>query len=213
MPSAIAHSWVAVSFGSAAGFKARPWRVWLLGILGSVLPDVDVLAFRFGIPYGAFWGHRGFTHSLCFAFLLALVLTLLFFRKESRWFGVACFVYLFLATASHGLLDALTDGGLGVAFFSPFNDTRYFFPWRPIHVSPLSVSRFLSVRGLGILQNEALWVGVPCLVIMFFRWLKRGQQTNGKIARNEVSQFESHSQTDSKRSWWRNLFGRNSWPC
>ena len=39
--------------------------------------------------------------------------------------------------ASHGVLDALTDGGPGVAFLAPFDDTRYFFPWRPIRVSPL----------------------------------------------------------------------------
>jgi hypothetical protein len=31
-------------------------------------------------------------------------------------------------TASHGMLDAMTDGGLGVAFFAPFDNARYFFP-------------------------------------------------------------------------------------
>src|SRR6267378_8050335 len=44
--------------------------------------------------------------------------------------------FFFLATASHGLLDAMTNGGLGVAFFAPFCDTRYFLPWQPIVVSP-----------------------------------------------------------------------------
>lgn len=34
----------------------------------------------------------------------------------------------------------LTDGGLGVAFFSPFDNKRYFLPWRPIRVSPISVT-------------------------------------------------------------------------
>ncbi len=34
-----------------------------------MLPDA-VLAFKFGIAYGGGVGHRGFTHSLLFAFVL-----------------------------------------------------------------------------------------------------------------------------------------------
>jgi len=40
-------------------------------VLCSVIPDLDAIGFRFGIHYGDFWGHRGFTHSLIFAALLA----------------------------------------------------------------------------------------------------------------------------------------------
>ena len=57
----------------------------------------------------------------------------------------------------------MTDGGLGIAFFSPFNLQRYFLPWRPIHVSPIGVSRFFSARGLRILWSEILWVWLPIL--------------------------------------------------
>ena len=64
--------------------------------------------------------------------------------------------YLFLAAASHGLLDARTDGGLGVAFFSPFHQDRYFLPWRPIRVSSMGVSRFFTGRGLAALPSELL---------------------------------------------------------
>jgi inner membrane protein len=69
--------------------------------------------------------------------------------------------YLFLATASHGVLDAMTNGGLGVAFFSPFDNSRYFLPWRPIRVSPLSFGRFFTARGYLIFQNELLWIWLP----------------------------------------------------
>lgn len=69
--------------------------------------------------------------------------------------------YLFVATASHDCLDAMTDGGLGVAFFSPFDDWRYFLPWRPIHVSPIGVARLFSQRGLTVLQSELLWIWLP----------------------------------------------------
>jgi len=40
----------------------------------------------------------------------------------------------------------MTKGGLGVAFFSPFDNSRYFLPWRPIRVSPIAIHRFFSAR-------------------------------------------------------------------
>jgi inner membrane protein len=75
----------------------------------------------------------------------------------------ALFLYLFLCTVSHGLLDALTNGGLGVAFFAPFYDTRYFFPWRPIAVSPIGTG-FFSERAWRVLSSELLWVVAPSLL-------------------------------------------------
>jgi inner membrane protein len=45
-------------------------------------------------------------------------------------FGIA--LCIAVATASHGILDAFTNGGLGVAFFAPFDKTRYFFPVTPM---------------------------------------------------------------------------------
>lgn len=75
-------------------------------------------------------------------------------------------LYLFLATASHALLDAMTTGGKGVAFFSPFDNARYFLPWRPIQVSPIGVEKFFSNRGLRVLESELLWVFLPSLVLI-----------------------------------------------
>jgi inner membrane protein len=61
------------------------------------------------------------------------------------------------------VLDAMTDGGLGVAWFWPWSDQRYFLPLHPIEVSPIGLSRFLSPRGLEVLISEARWVWLPCL--------------------------------------------------
>jgi inner membrane protein len=142
--SAFSHAVVALSIGTCFYRPGTHKRVWVAGALCSVIPDLDVIRFRFGIRYGDFWGHRGFTHSLLFGALLASVVVILGFRiglpTLSRF---ALWTYFFLATASHGLLDAMTDGGLGVAFFSPFDNHRYFLPWRPIRVSPIGVGRFL----------------------------------------------------------------------
>lgn len=165
MASPFSHAVVALSIGTCFYRPQIHKRVWLAGVVCSVLPDLDVVGFRFGIHYGDFWGHRGFTHSLVFAALLAGMVVLAIFRRGAAEIGLfALFGYLFLATASHGLLDALTNGGLGVAFCSPFDTTRYFLPWRPIRVSPIAVTRFFTPRGFAILQNEAAWIWLPAIM-------------------------------------------------
>lgn len=174
MASAISHAVVGLSIGT---FFYRPGiskRVWITGAICAVIPDVDVIGFRFGIPYGDFWGHRGFTHSLVFAALIAVALAFASFPPGARGMSRLPLIgYLFLAAASHGVLDAMTDGGLGVAFFSPFDNQRYFFPWRPIHVSPLALGRFFSPRGYAVLQNEMLWIWLPAAVFAALALLMR----------------------------------------
>jgi inner membrane protein len=77
------------------------------------------------------------------------------------------------ATASHGLLDAMTDGGLGVAFLSPLDNRRYFLPWTPIRVSPIGVARFFGARGFAVLQTEVLWIWLPAAVLAMCAWILR----------------------------------------
>lgn len=92
-----------------------------------MFPDIDVVGFAFGIKYGDMLGHRGFTHSLVFALMLGCLVGWLFFRNEGVKINrVALIIYFTLITASHPLLDAMTNGGLGVALFAPFDGTRYF---------------------------------------------------------------------------------------
>lgn len=165
MASPLSHPVAALSIGTCFYRPHTPKRVWVAGALCSVVPDLDAIGFRFGIHYGDFWGHRGFTHSLFFAALLSgMVALAIFWSGENAMRRLALFAYLFLATASHGVLDAMTDGGLGVAFFSPFDNTRYFLPWRPIHVSPISVRRFFTLMGFSILRNEAVRIWLPALL-------------------------------------------------
>jgi inner membrane protein len=172
MASVFSHALAALDIGACFYQPCVPKRVWIAGALCSAIPDLDVIGFNLGIRYGDFWGHRGFTHSILFAALLASLVLLLAFRQIvpglSRF---ALWSYFFLATASHGLLDAMTDGGLGVAFFSPFNNARYFLPWRPIRVSPIGIPRFFSHRGLEVVQSELLWIWLPAALLIVSAWL------------------------------------------
>ncbi len=176
MASPISHAVAALSIGKCFYRPGIPKRVWLIGAACSVLPDVDVIGFWFGIRYGDFWGHRGFTHSLFFAALIATAVVILGFRRGTQGLSPFKFwTYLFLAIASHGFLDAMTDGGLGVAFFAPFDNQRYFFPWRPIRVSPIGVGRLFSERGPAVLRSELLWIWIPAGILALLAWSIRRQ--------------------------------------
>ncbi len=160
MASVLSHPAVALGFSKWFGV---PRAAVAAGALLTVLPDADAVGFWMGVPYGAPLGHRGLSHSLAFAALLAAIgLALLRFR-DRRVRVLPVFVFLFVCAASHGILDGLTNGGLGVAYFAPFSNARYFFPWRPIDVSPISVSGFFTRRAIPILATEALWIWLPCL--------------------------------------------------
>ncbi|HEV2862698.1 MAG TPA: metal-dependent hydrolase [Pyrinomonadaceae bacterium] len=160
MPTVFTHSFFAAALGKVFFPRERlPARFWVLAAVCAALPDADVLAFFAGVRYGDLFGHRGFTHSLVFALLLASAVVFVFFRESPR--KKLLVLFFFLATASHGLLYALTNGGLGVAFFAPFSGARYFFPFRPVEVSPLSVSRFLGADGAEVIASELLWVWLP----------------------------------------------------
>ena len=133
-------------------------RMVVFGVL-SLLPDADVVGFRFGIPYGSPFGHRGFTHSMVVALVVSFAGAWVASRRASppeRWRRARkLFVYLLFVVGSHGLLDMLTDGGKGVATFWPFSSERLFFPWRPLPVAPIGV-RILSPRGLRVMAGELL---------------------------------------------------------
>ena len=166
MASAFSHAFVALALGKAIPHRAMKRPLLLTGAICSIVPDFDVIGFAFGIQYGDLWGHRGMTHSLFFAGLLSAALVALGYRQESSSTKAGIGLYLFLCTASHGILDALTDGGLGIAFFSPFAPTRYFFPFRPVAVSPIGIGNFFSTDALRILASEILWIWLPSLVIL-----------------------------------------------
>ena len=162
MPTIFTHGFAAAALGKLFDSGRPPLRFWILAVLCAMLPDADVIGYSFGVARGSVWSHRGFTHSLLFALLVGVVVAFAAFRElPKKWSRAWLIVFFFLATASHGVLDALTDGGSGVAFFAPFSGRRFFFPFRPIEVSPIGVGRFLSARGVEVVLSELLWVWLP----------------------------------------------------
>ena len=144
----------------------------LTGAVCSIIPDLDVIGFRFGIRYSDMLGHRGLTHSILFAAALGALLSFTLFRvgQGDNW---AVFLFLFLSTLSHTLLDMLTNGGLGVALLAPFSNERYFFPWRPIEVSPIGIGSFFSEWGVRVIFSELRWVWLPSAIVSALGYVAR----------------------------------------
>ncbi len=182
MPSIITHAAVPLALWCAADRGRIPPRLLVAGVIAAMLPDADVLAFALHIPYADAFGHRGASHSLLFAGVLAALaaaLALAFFGSRRPWSAVSCqprlaptkagptvastvqaAVFVFVCAASHPLLDAMTTGGLGVALAWPWSEHRVFAPWRPIRVSPFA-PQFFSARGAATLLSELRWVWLP----------------------------------------------------
>ena len=126
----------------------------------SMLPDADVVGFALGVRYADPFGHRGATHSLTAAFAGGAVVGLA--AASIRRPALRATIVAAAVLASHGLLDTLTDGGLGAALLWPFDLTRYFAPWRPIPVAPIGFA-FISAYGLFVSAIE-LVLFAPLLV-------------------------------------------------
>ena len=164
---------VAIGMGAARLYRRHQRTRWsivtsmVVWAFLSMLPDADVIGFRFGIRYADAWGHRGATHSLAFALIVGGaigVIAPLFGLSRGR--TAVCAIAVL---ASHALLDTLTDGGLGCALFWPFDPHRYFAAWRPIPVAPIGRAYFSSA-GLHVAVTE-LVMFLP--VLAYALWPRR----------------------------------------
>jgi inner membrane protein len=170
VPTIFSHAIVAAAVGHAYPEQRLPLRFWVWTAVCSMLPDADVIGFAVGVRYADAIGHRGLSHSFFFAAVVGIVAAALYGEQGRKRIWLTA--YFAVITASHALLDALTDGGLGVALFAPFSNERYFFPWRPIAVSPIGPG-FFSSRGMRVLVSELRWIWVPSALFVAALSLRR----------------------------------------
>jgi inner membrane protein len=132
-------------FERGFGKKAMLW-----GALAQSIPDVDFITARWMNTPEYLLAHRGFTHSIVFAFLIIPVFALaaekihrprnIAFRTWVKFFSAEIFLHL--------LIDAFNNYGIG--WFEPFSHIRYSF--NTVYVA----DPFFS-----------LWPGIAFLVLIF----------------------------------------------
>lgn len=172
MATLYTHAVVGLTLGKAFTPRKLPWLFWGLAILLPILPDADGFS---PAVYGNTWGHRGFTHSLLFALFVAAIAAGATFRyfRVNFWDLLGFF---FVVTASHGILDALTNGGYGIPFFWPLSERRY-GPVGPIQVSDIGFE-WPDPRVSRSIRTELLWVWLPAGLVVgtiacYRRWRKK----------------------------------------
>ena len=169
MASVFGHAVASAALGKAFSTEKLSLNFWMLTTYCSILPDGDVISFFFGIRYGHLLGHRGLSHSILFAAVIGFAVAFFFFRDlgrfSPRWWRYAFF--FFFVMVAHGLSDAMSNGGLGVAFFAPLSNHRYFFAWRPLEVSPIGgLTYFFSREGWVVIRSEFIWIWFPSIALV-----------------------------------------------
>ena len=156
------------------GLTAPVWRSVLCAV--SLLPDADVVAFTLGIPYGAPFGHRGASHSLAMAAAFGFLCAVVDHGRGLSAIRTGLLVAAVMGT--HGLLDTLTDGGLGAALAWPLSNQRFFAPWRPIPVAPIGAG-MLSMRRLEVVFTEAV-LFLPVFAVALWPRSSRGSSSRSE---------------------------------
>ncbi len=197
----------AIGLAATAGRRFISPRLMLAGAACAVLPDVDFLIMKIGgFPYGHIYGHRGFTHSIGFAILLAVLAWLwaVPWRRQAqqtwkmRWADRAVAGgFILLCTLSHPLLDNLINAGICTAWLWPLDDARTCLPWRPISVSGM---RMFTVDWFWV---EAKWIGLPLLAVAavarLWRRAVRRMKQRGGVPGTDASRRSSSASTSSYR--------------
>ena len=101
---------------------------WMIGALGGLLPDADILIRSAADPLLAIEYHRHFTHSFAFIPIGGFLASLPWLaQKRYRPNWRALFAAGSLGYATHGLLDACTNYGTHLLW--PFSPLRVSWHW------------------------------------------------------------------------------------
>lgn len=100
--------------GKEAHKKSLAW-----GVVGGLIPDLDTATALILDPVDALGLHRGFTHSLLFAFIMAPMMGFIADRQDPKLGLVKWTKLFFWSIVTHPILDSFT--GYGTQLFQPFS--------------------------------------------------------------------------------------------
>ena len=178
MPTPITHIVAGIAAATPARLRPTPRRFWFYAAFCAALPDIDIIWSPYGIATDSMWGHRGITHSLPFAIVVAgLVARYGFAGTYWKGFRLRFWLAFALAGMTHGVLDSLTQFAGWVALFAPFTARRYFIPFQPVHWygPPFTVHSIGELARMGATEMVDVWL--PSLVVFAaaLAWQRRSR--------------------------------------
>ncbi len=118
---------IGACIGEAIAGKKLGKKAMLIGALAQSIPDIDFIAAFWNDTASNLLAHRGFTHSILFAFFASLLFALfadhyhskhqIGYKKWLLLFGLEIFVHLFLDVFN----------GYGTGLLEPFSHQRFSF--------------------------------------------------------------------------------------
>jgi len=145
----ITQATLGAAIGQALLGKKIGGKAAVLGAIVATIPDLDVVLLPLYDSLERISIHRGFSHSILFSILGALLLTYILTRiKWTKHLSVKrLFIFNWLALFTHILLDAFTAYGTQV--FLPFSDNRVSFDSinivDPVYTIPLLIGLVITV--------------------------------------------------------------------
>lgn len=186
-------------------------RVALLGALGGMAADLDILIRSSSDPLLNVVFHRHFTHSLAFIPIGGVIVALPFLLSRwhrERW--VCTLKATTLGYATHGLLDAFTTYGTQLSL--PFSNYRTALSVVSV-IDPLFTLPMLAGVIFALRQRHPLWCWLGLLwgtVVLSFGAV---QQQRASAAQREVAAARGHSiersallPTFANNITWRSLY-------
>ena len=163
MPMTTTHALVPLAGAVAFAKRPIPWRLVIVAMFASSLPDADGVWNHFlHLPSASIFSHRGAAHSLFVALCGGLVASV--FYKWLRVRPLTAGVVIAASMASHGILDMMTDMGKPVAYLWPLTSVRLFADWRPIHSGQVHWAH-VFIQAFARLRSELLQLIIPMFAI------------------------------------------------
>ncbi|MBU2638040.1 MAG: metal-dependent hydrolase [Nanoarchaeota archaeon] len=131
---------IAALIAGKLGFKNLKWPV-AAGVIAALAPDIDIITLLFS-PGMFYEYHRVATHSIIGAFLIAVIIAILFSRLKKSFINYLPITLL--AVASHLYLDFITS--TGIQLFYPYSTARV-----ALNMVPFVDVYLLAVLAAGII--------------------------------------------------------------
>lgn len=150
------------SLAQGASNKTTVRSAALLGCLGGLAPDLDILIFSTTDPLLFLEFHRQFTHSIFFIPIGALIVAAVLHRFLGKGLSFKqTYLFCLLGYATHGALDACTTYGTQLLW--PLSNER--FAWNNISIiDPLFTLPIFALVVIGTVKK------IPWLPRLAFIW-------------------------------------------
>lgn len=145
-------------------------RAAIIGAIVGTIPDLDILLTPLFGSVERLSVHRGYSHSILFCLLGALLLSYLMSKWKPKSEVIMdisfrrLWVFNFLALFTHVLLDAFTT--YGTLLFLPLSDKRVSFDSvnivDPVYTIPLIIGLVISMRREKLSEERSIpnWIGI-----------------------------------------------------